>query len=315
MNIFEMLYNNYKKPGVLVQGITGTHGSFHTAAMLKAGTQIVAGVTPGKGGQIAQGNTPVYNTVKEAKQAHDITISVVFVPAPFAKQAVLEAIEADIKCIVVITEHIPVLDMVEILRVAREQHVTLIGPNCPGILVPGVIKLGIIPESVGLASAKISGKNSEATAGSDLSQGQSRGVAVVSRSGTLTYEAAASLSSQNIAQRIIVGIGGDRLRGTSFVDCLKAFEADGAVSSIVLIGEIGGQDEQQAARYIKDCVTKPVFAYVVGHSAPPETQLGHAGAIMGGADESAAAKTEALRKAGAKAADSLPELIDLIKSS
>lgn len=283
-------------PRVLVQGITGTHGAFHTEAMLKAGTPVVAGVTPGKGGQHIH-DVPVYNTVQEAVDGQAVNISVVFVPAPFAKSAVLEAVQAGLKSVVVITEHIPVHDMIAVLREAKKHQVTLIGPNCPGILVPGKIKLGIIPEGVGL----------EPTPGTG-------GVAVVSRSGTLTYEAAASLSSAGVGQRAIVGIGGDRLRGTSFVDCLQAFEADPEVSSIVLIGEIGGTDEQQAAAYIQQHVTKPVFAYVVGHSAPPQTQLGHAGAIMGGEQESAAAKTEALRAAGAVVAGSLPELIGLVTS-
>lgn len=301
--IFDVLYDN---PNVLVQGITGTHGSFHTAAMFKAGTAIVAGVTPGKGGQKV-GDIPVYNSVADALEAHAIQISVVFVPAPHAKAAILEAIEAGVRFIVVITEHVPVHDMVAVLAAARAQDVTLIGPNCPGILVPGGVKLGIIPASVGLAPKvkvlKIDQDDQEVQTG----------IAVVSRSGTLTYEAAASLSAAGIAQRVIVGIGGDRLRGTSFVDCLKAFEADQNISAIVLIGEIGGQDEQAAAAYIAQYATKPVFAYVVGHSAPPETQLGHAGAIMGGADESAAAKTHALQAAGAVTADSLPELIDRVR--
>lgn len=291
--MFDILFDN---PSVLVQGITGTHGSFHTAAMLQAGTRVVAGVTPGKGGQKAN-NIPVYNTVQEAKQAHDIQLSVVFVPAPYAKAAILEAIEAGVGFIVVITEHIPVHDMIIVLAAAKKQGVTLIGPNCPGILVPGAVKLGIIPASVGLPS------------------GDEGGVAVVSRSGTLTYEAAASLSAEGIGQRIVVGIGGDRLRGTSFVECLQAFEADEKVSVIVLIGEIGGQDEQAAASYIAEHVTKPVFAYVVGHSAPSETQLGHAGAIMGGENESAAAKTQALQAAGAVTAHSLPELIQELTKS
>lgn len=297
MNIFASLYNN---PKVLVQGITGTHGSFHTAAMLQAGTNVVAGVTPGKGGQEIHG-LPVYGSVLQAKQDHDVTISVIFVPAAYAKAAILEAIDASIGFIIVITEHIPVHDMVEVLAAARKRQVILIGPNCPGLLIPGRLKLGIIPKSVGLQALE------------RAEQGSGDQVAVVSRSGTLTYEAAASLSSQGIAQRIIVGIGGDRLRGVSFVDCLEAFEADDAVSRIVLIGEIGGHDEQVAAAYIRQYATKPVFAYVVGHSAPAETQLGHAGAIMGGADESAAAKTLALQQAGAVTADSLPELIRLIK--
>lgn len=284
-NLFAIL----DKPKVLVQGITGTHGAFHTKAMLDAGTNIVAGVTPGKGGQEIHG-VAVFDTVLAAMESSGATVSVVFVPAPFAKAACLEAIEAGVELLVIITEHIPVHDVIDILAAAEAASVTVVGPNCPGLLIPGGAKLGIIPQSVGAPGR----------------------VAVVSRSGTLTYEAAASLSAAGIGQRIIVGIGGDRLRGLSFVDCLKAFENDGQVSSIVLIGEIGGQDEQAAADFIEQSVTKPVFAYVVGHSAPTGTQLGHAGAIMGGQNESAAAKTEALRQAGAQTSNSLPGLVDLI---
>ncbi len=276
----------FKKPGVLVQGITGSHGTFHTAAMLAAGTNIVAGVTPGKGGQTVH-DVPVYNTVAAAMNAQKIAISAVFVPAPFAKAALIEAIEAGVKLIVCITEHIPVHDMLAVLAAAKEKGSVILGPNCPGLLVPGVIKLGIIPATVGLMGE----------------------TAIVSRSGTLTYEAAASLSAAGIGQRYIIGIGGDRLHGLSFVDCLTAFQADLHVARIVMIGEIGGQAEQQAAAYIKAHVTKPVYAYVVGHSAPPSTQLGHAGAIMGGESESAAAKTAALEAVGATTAQSLPALI------
>lgn len=283
------LMHNLANARVIVQGITGTHGSFHTAAMLEAGTKIVAGVTPGKAGQVVSG-VPVYDSVHQARQDVQANTSVVFVPAPFAKDACLEAIAAGIELLVIITEHIPVHDVLDILARAEEQGTMVVGPNCPGLLVPGGPKLGIIPQAVGKAGS----------------------VAVVSRSGTLTYEAAASLSAAGIGQRVIIGIGGDRLRGLSFVDCLQAFEADTNAKSIVLIGEIGGQDEQAAADYIKASVTKPVFAYVVGHSAPAGTQLGHAGAIMGGQAESAAAKTNALRSAGALTAGSLPELIDMV---
>lgn len=281
--MFELLLNN---PRVMVQGITGRHGSFHTGNMLAAGTNIVAGVTPGKGGQ-QEHNLPVYNTVREAAARHAIDVSVVFVPPAYAPSALIEAIENDIALIVCVTEGIPTLDVLDILNKARQKNITIIGPNCPGVLVPGKVSLGIIPTTVG-------------TPGN---------VALVSRSGTLTYEAAASLTAAGVGQRYIIGIGGDKLRGTRFADCLAAFEADEQVNSIVLIGEIGGQDEQQAASYIKNHVTKPVFAYVVGHSAPPDVQLGHAGAIMGNNDESAAAKTSALDQAGAQTAKSLPELM------
>jgi len=281
----------FAHPPVMIQGITGTHGAFHARAMRKAGTNIVCGVTPGKGGQKVDG-IPVYDSVASARKDHDVAISIVFVPAPFARKALCEAIDAGVKLIICITEGIPVHDMLAVLHLAHEKGTRIIGPNCPGILIPGSTKLGIIPATVG-------------------SPGN---VALVSRSGTLTYEAAASLSAAGIGQRIIVGIGGDPLIGTSFVDCLKAFQTDPEIKQIVMIGEIGGQDEQLAAEYIQSHVTKPVFAYIVGHSAPPKTKLGHAGAIMGGEHESAAAKTTALHKAGAITAHSLPELIAKIVS-
>lgn len=257
--------------------------------MLAAGTRVIAGVTPGKGGAEVEG-VPVYSTVAEARAAHDVTVSVIFVPAPHAKAAMLEAIAGGIPLLVCITEHIPVHDMLEALAAAKAAGAHIIGPNCPGILIPEVIKLGIIPASVGMPGP----------------------VALVSRSGTLTYEASASLSAAGLGQRYIVGIGGDRIQGVSFVDCLKVFEADPLVKKVVLIGEIGGAGEQQVAAFMAaKHVTKPVFAYIVGHSAKADTQLGHAGAILSGASESAPAKTEALRTAGAHTATSLPELIKL----
>lgn len=287
--MFEFLFD---RPGVLVQGITGRHGSFHTKQMLAAGTRVLAGVTPGKGGGEVEG-VPVYDSVAEARAAHDCLVSVIFVPAPFAKAALLEAVAADLKLIVCITEGIPVHDMLVVFAAARARGAVIVGPNCPGLLLPGVIKLGIIPASVGALG----------------------GAALVSRSGTLTYEASAALSAAGIGQRYIVGVGGDRLRGVSFVDCLEAFEADPEVKQIILIGEIGGADEQQAADYIREHVTKPVFAYVVGQSAKADTQLGHAGAILSGHGESAAAKTQALGAAGATTANSLPELVKLCSSN
>lgn len=281
--MFDLLFEH---PGVLVQGITGRHGAFHTAAMLAAGTRVVGGVTPGKGGSQVHG-VGVYGSVHEARAHTGASVSVVFVPAPQAKAAMLEAIDAGIKLIVGITEHIPVHDLLVVIARAKAAGVMMVGPNCPGILVPGVIKLGIIPQAVGAPGP----------------------IALVSRSGTLTYEAAASLSAAGAGQRYIIGIGGDRLHGVSFLECLAAFEADPQVSKIVLIGEIGGADEQLAARYIRDRVHKPVFAYVVGHSAAADTQLGHAGAILSEAGESAEAKTAALAEAGAFTAMSLPELV------
>lgn len=278
-------------PVVMVQGMTGSHGQFHTQQMLAAGTPVVCGVTPGKGGQTVLG-LPVYNTVKAARQIHPVTISLIFVPAAYAKAAIVEAAEAGVKLIICITEHMPVHDLLEALRVVRAHCAELVGPNCPGLLLPGRLSLGIIPASIGRPGE----------------------VAIVSRSGTLTYEAAAGLSQRGVGQHCIVGIGGDQLRGTSFVDCLAAFEAEPGVRRIMLIGEIGGQAEQAAASYIARRVSKPVYAYVVGHSAPAETRLGHAGAIMGNADESAAAKTFALAAVGAITASSLPALLDQLEA-
>lgn len=277
-------------PAVIVQGITGVHGSFHTAAMRAAGTAIVAGVTPGKAGRQVDG-IPVYDNMADARNAHPTArISVVFVPAAFAKTALLEAIGAGIRLIVCITEGIPVHDMLAVGRAARQHGATILGPNSPGLLLPGSIKLGIIPATIGTPGT----------------------VGIISRSGTLTYEAAASLSAKGVGQSAIIGIGGDRLRGLSFVDCLQLLEADPYTERIALIGEIGGQDEQLAAAYIRSHMSKPVYAYIAGHSAPPAVQLGHAGAIMGGQDESADAKTTALAQAGAITGTSTTELLHLI---
>lgn len=275
---------------VIVQGITGTHGAFHTAAMRAAGTQIVAGTSPNKAGQMIDG-VPVYAAIADIQKDHSVDISVIFVPAPFAKAAMIEAIEARVPLVICITEGVPVHDMLIIKELADASEVRIIGPNCPGVLLPGSNKLGIIPASMGLPGS----------------------VGIVSRSGTLTYEAAAGLTARGIGQKYIIGIGGDRIRGTDFIDCLALFEQDSDVSSIVLIGEIGGISEQQAADYIKNHVTKPVYAYIAGHSAPVGVQLGHAGAILGNSDESAKAKTQALKEAGALTASSIVELTSLIK--
>lgn len=275
---------------VIIQGITGSQGAFHTAAMVKAGTHIVAGTSPNKAGQTVDG-IPVYGTISDIQKKFRIDISVIFVPAPFAKGAILEAIEAKIPLVICITEGIPVHDMLTIHRRLKSSKTTLIGPNCPGVLLPGVNKLGIIPANMGKPGT----------------------VGIVSRSGTLTYEAAAGLSQRGIGQKYIIGIGGDRIRGTGFIECLELFENDPEVTSIVMIGEIGGTDEQEAAVYIKSHVTKPTYAYIAGHSAPPGVQLGHAGAILGGKNESAEIKTEILEEAGITTANSIVELITLIQ--
>ncbi|MEO5950656.1 MAG: succinate--CoA ligase subunit alpha [Candidatus Saccharimonadales bacterium] len=278
--------NIFTAKNVIVQGITGTHGSFHTASMRAAGTYIVGGTSPGKAGLLVDG-VPVYDSIVQIQKDIRIDISVIFVPAPRAKDAIIEAITAKIPLVVCITEGIPIHDMISIKHLINKSSTVLIGPNCPGILLPGNNKIGIIPAQMGLPGS----------------------VGIVSRSGTLTYEAAAELTARGIGQKYIIGIGGDRIRGASFVDCLELFQNDPDVTSIILIGEIGGSSEHAAATYIKDCVTKPVYAYVAGHSAPIGVQLGHAGAILGGEDESAACKTKALGSAGATTSDNLPGLI------
>lgn len=279
----------FSAKNVIVQGITGAHGRFQTKAMLTAGTTVVAGTTPGKGGQIVEG-VPVYNSIASIQKDYVVDTTVIFVPAPLAKSAIMEAIAARIPLIVCITEGVPIHDMIEIKQKLKYSGCVLIGPNSPGIIVPGVNKLGIIPANMSLPGH----------------------TAIVSRSGTLTYETMAGLSARGIGQRYVIGIGGDRIRGTSFIDCLELFEADPDIDTIVLIGEIGGNDEQLAADYISAAVTKPVFAYIAGHHAPVGVQLGHAGAILGSADESAASKTKALAKAGVHVATTITELTKLV---
>lgn len=280
----------FTSKNVIIQGITGSQGQFHTRSMVAAGTKIVAGTSPNKAGTDIDG-IPVYKTIGEIKQNHHIDTSILFVPAAHAKGAILEAIDAQIPLIVCITEGIPIHDMLQIKQYLAGKSSTMIGPNCPGVLLPGGNKLGIIPANMSLPGP----------------------VGIVSRSGTLTYEAMASLTDQNIGQKYVIGIGGDPIRGTGFIECLELFQNDPEVTAIVMIGEIGGRDEQIAAEYIKQYVTKPVYAYIAGHSAPPGVQLGHAGAILGSNAESAAAKTKALRDAGAITSTSIVELIRSVK--
>ena len=275
---------------VIVQGITGSHGSYQTKAMLAAGTRIVAGVTPGKAGQFVEG-IPVYNAIGDISETIDI--SVIFVPAPFAKSAILEAINAHIPLIIAITENVPVHDMLAIHEQLKTSGSILLGPNSPGALIPPAQKLGIIPAALSLAGT----------------------VGIVSRSGTLTYETMAGLSAKGVGQKYVIGIGGDQIHGIGFIDCLQLFQDDPDVKSIVLIGEIGGAEELQAADYIKNNITKPVFAYIAGHNAPEGVQLGHAGAILGSAAESATEKTNALQNAGATTATSITELIAVINNN
>lgn len=276
---------------IIIQGITGKNGRFHTRNMLDYKTSIVAGTSPNQSVSEVHG-VPVFRTISDIKKRFAIDISVIFVPAPHAKAAILEAIQAQIPLIICITEGVPVHDMLEIKQKLRLSHSVLIGPNCPGVLLPGRQLLGIIPASL-------------ATPGD---------TAIVSRSGTLTYEAMSLLTRAGFGQRYIIGIGGDMISGSSFVDCLQLFQNDPSVKRIVMIGEIGGISEITAADYIKQSISKPVYAYIAGHSAPNGVQMGHAGAILGtNALESAAAKTAYLQQAGAITANSISQLIQKIK--
>lgn len=274
---------------VIVQGITGSQGAFHTASMIAAGTNIVAGTSPNKAGQIIDG-VPVYASIADIKKEHQVDSSVIFVPAAHAKGAIIEAVDAEVPLIVCITEGVPVHDMLFIRHYLEGKNSTLIGPNSPGFLLPVGNKLGIIPAHMGLPGT----------------------VGIVSRSGTLTYEAMAGLTGRGIGQKYVIGIGGDPIKHTNFIECLELFENDPEVDRIVMIGEIGGSDEHAAADHIREHITKPVFAYVAGHAAPKGVQLGHAGAILGSADESASAKTDALRAAGATTASSIVDLVSLL---
>ena len=276
---------------VIIQGITGKNGRFHAQNMLNYKTHIVAGTSPNQSVSEVHG-VPVFRTISDIKKRFAIDISVIFVPAPYAKAAILEAIQAQIPLIICITEGVPVHDMLEIKQKLRRSHSVLIGPNCPGVLLPGRQLLGIIPASL--------------SAPGDT--------AIVSRSGTLTYEAMSLLTQAGFGQRYIIGIGGDMISGSSFVDCLQLFQNDPSVKRIVMIGEIGGISEITAADYIKQSINKPVYAYIAGHSAPAGIQMGHAGAILGtNTLESAAAKTAYLRQAGTITANSISQLIQKIK--
>ena len=276
---------------VIIQGITGKNGRFHAQNMLNYKTHIVAGTSPNQAVSEVHG-VPVFRTISDIKKRFAIDISVIFVPAPHAKAAILEATQAQIPLIICITEGVPVHDMLEIKQKLRRSHSVLIGPNCPGVLLPDGQLLGIIPASL-------------ATPGD---------TAIVSRSGTLTYEAMSLLTQAGFGQRYIIGIGGDMISGSSFVDCLQLFQNDPSVKRIVMIGEIGGISEIAAADYIKQSISKPVYAYIAGHSAPNGVQMGHAGAILGtNALESATAKTAYLQQAGAITANSISELVQKIK--
>ncbi len=274
-----------KNTKVVVQGITGSEGSFHTGQMVEYGTKVVAGVTPGKGGTKFQ-NIPIFNTVAEAVKETKAEASAIFVPPPFAADAILEAYNAGIKLIVCITEGIPAGDMVKVFNVIRHSDVRLIGPNCPGLISPGKAKIGIMPGFIHRA-----GK-----------------VGVVSRSGTLTYEAVKQLSDLNIGQSTCVGIGGDPVIGSQFIDIIKLFNDDPGTEAIVMIGEIGGTAEEEAAAFIKKYVKKPVVGFIAGQTAPPGRRMGHAGAIISGGKGTASEKMAVMKRAGIKVVESPAEI-------
>jgi len=276
---------------LVVQGITGRDGSFHAKQMLDYGTCVVAGVTPGKGGQQFENTVPVFDTVADAVAATGANTTVIYVPPPFAADAMMEAADAGISLIVCITEGVPVLDMTRVYPYVQDRNARLIGPNCPGLITPGVSKVGIIPGRI-------------CTPGS---------VGVVSRSGTLTYEVVYQLTRAGIGQTTCVGIGGDPINGTNFIDCLRAFEADPDTKAVAMMGEIGGTDEQQAADFVREHMSKPVVGFIAGQTAPPGRRMGHAGAIISGSAGTAAEKIDAFKAAGIGIAQRPVDFVPLLK--
>ena len=283
-----------KDSRVVVQGITGSEGTFHATQMLAYGTNIVAGVTPGKGGQMALDDSiPVYNTVKEACAQKKANVSIIFVPPPFAAEAIIEASDAEVGLVVCITEGIPVRDMVKAKRIIDQNGTGLIGPNCPGIITVGECKLGIMPGFIC----------------------QEGNIGVVSKSGTLTYEAIGQLSNVGLGQTTAIGIGGDPIIGTTMMEILELFENDPETDGVVMIGEIGGQMENEAARWAKDNMSKPVVGFIAGQTAPPGRRMGHAGAIVSGSDDNAEAKMRILNECGIIVCESVAEIGKKMKNA
>jgi succinyl-CoA synthetase alpha subunit len=276
---------------LLVQGITGRDGSFHAKQMMEYGTQVVAGVTPGKGGQKFEGSVPIFNTVAEAVEATGANTSVIYVPPPFAADAMMEAAAAGLTLVVCITEGVPVLDMTRVYPYVKEHGARLVGPNCPGLITPGESKVGIIPGRICAPGT----------------------VGVVSRSGTLTYEVVYQLTRAGLGQSTCVGIGGDPINGTNFIDVLQAFEQDPKTTAVAMMGEIGGTDEQEAAAFVKQHMRKPVVGFIAGQTAPPGRRMGHAGAIISGSSGTAEEKLQAFRDAGMGVAQRPADFVPMLR--
>jgi succinyl-CoA synthetase alpha subunit len=281
-----------KQTTLIVQGITGRDGSFHAKQMMEYGTRVVAGVTPGKGGQKFENKVPIFNSMHDAVRETGANASVIYVPPMFAADAIMEAADTGIKLIVAITEGVPVLDMTRVYPFVLEKGARLIGPNCPGLITPGKTKIGIIPGRI-CAPGRIG---------------------VVSRSGTLTYEVVNLLTTAGLGQSTCVGIGGDPINGTNFIDCLRAFEEDPDTVAVAMMGEIGGTDEQEAAAFVKKHMSKPVVGFIAGQTAPPGRRMGHAGAIISGSSGTAAEKIEAFKKAGIGIAKRPKDFVELLQA-